>query len=1197
MNLLTQLSEQAFNMDRWMETIGWTLLYGSCQICVVALLFFLGRALLRWSFPKRQSAAVYNLACACLLMSLLLPIGTFAYLNSTIEQAEVSIAEVEPEFTSPSIEFSVAELASESSAIGIDSSLPNFESDVATEQDQTFVTKKIASHFYWIVPLWLVGVMLLSLRPILGLWNVHRLRTRGLSELPQPILKIGKRIANQIGISRTVQFAQSALVQVPTVIGIFKPVVLLPVSVTTGLSMTQIEQILAHELAHIRRHDYIVNLFQSFVETIFFFHPCVWWMSRQIRNERENCCDDIAVEQAGDPVVYVSALMSLEKLRATAPPALSANGASLINRVCRLLGEPRPTHRANWLSISFSSAIVLALAITIVVATGSPNSASEVSPATLSHNIEVAQDQEPEGTESNSQAKPNGDSPTEDGSDPIVATVNGLEIRASVPANLCYLQYRERTLSRLIDQLLVKEELKEANLFPVPPEELQKTAAKIGMTEERYTQLLLEKGNITSAELELIFATKKWIKQNGLTEPKKLEAALQKLRGSSTIEIIQGNDRLTKQHPEVAAFVDGLVITNQQVRNACIRRFGSGHVRDLINLTIITSQVPLQDMTINSHEIANTASLFKRGDFPQTDDLRKWFDTSLMVQVYPTALLRKLTPDDSIEVTDQEIRRAYTTDYGVRANVLAIVTDTAAQAVEAWQIAKQNPVEAHFRETSQRFSTDPKVKENAGTIPMIRKHGDKPILEPHAFDLRHGQFSDVVEVDGKFYVLFSLGLYHPDERPEFESVRPKLLAKVRQNKLPDAMFKTFQELKEKATIIRHPGDIDVLLNAPVPGAVEQKNAASDPGNKETNKPRVGDQKQAEFYKLQNEVFRERVAAERLLLDGSTSEALEKIKELRNKVKSSSADDKAVQPLLTMLDRDLESVKRFAKRGGVPGKQKQDPEKLVSVTYGIADLISPNYQTANLRMKWADEKWTAMTFARNIVAGKVEDQAAANSASAKPIEGLIKDTIFPDTWQTKDGNGLGTITFIEQQLSLIVTHKRSIHNEIEDLLEKLRELDVVTIESKGFLVFGKRTEIEKQMRNSGEQLPDMSKSNSTVIKHRQSKYLRGVAASKKEIGLIDLPNSTAFNGQIIELELESIADLKKFKTQFVSVIAPNRESLRTGLTAIKNSGETELQIAIASKSGQSAIINLSSLSNDPKKDMILLVWRPIVVVED
>ena len=116
---------------------------------------------------------------------------------------------------------------------------------------------------------------------------------------------------------------------------------LLPVSALAALSPRQVEAILAHELAHIRRHDYLVNLLQTLVETLLFYHPAVWWLSRRIRAERENCCDDLAVSLCGDPYAYAKALADLEELRGTSGRlVLAATGGSLLQRVRRLVGAP-----------------------------------------------------------------------------------------------------------------------------------------------------------------------------------------------------------------------------------------------------------------------------------------------------------------------------------------------------------------------------------------------------------------------------------------------------------------------------------------------------------------------------------------------------------------------------------------------------------------------------------------------------------------------------------------------------------------------------------------------------------------------------------------------------------------------------------------------------------------------------------------
>jgi beta-lactamase regulating signal transducer with metallopeptidase domain len=110
----------------------------------------------------------------------------------------------------------------------------------------------------------------------------------------------------------------------------------------SGLTPEQLQAILAHELAHVRRHDYLVNLLQSVVETLLFYHPATWWVSSQVRAEREHCCDDLAVEVCGDRLVYVTALAELTTIANHRAFALAATDGSLINRVQRILGRPRP---------------------------------------------------------------------------------------------------------------------------------------------------------------------------------------------------------------------------------------------------------------------------------------------------------------------------------------------------------------------------------------------------------------------------------------------------------------------------------------------------------------------------------------------------------------------------------------------------------------------------------------------------------------------------------------------------------------------------------------------------------------------------------------------------------------------------------------------------------------------------------------
>ncbi len=126
--------------------------------------------------------------------------------------------------------------------------------------------------------------------------------------------------------------------------GVWRPAILVPLGFMSGLAPTQVEAILAHELAHIRRWDYLANLVQLLVETLLFYHPCVWWISAQIRQEREHCCDDIAANVLGDRVAYAEMLVMLEGRR-TPKLALAAGGGSL-SRPCAKIDRRAVAARA-----------------------------------------------------------------------------------------------------------------------------------------------------------------------------------------------------------------------------------------------------------------------------------------------------------------------------------------------------------------------------------------------------------------------------------------------------------------------------------------------------------------------------------------------------------------------------------------------------------------------------------------------------------------------------------------------------------------------------------------------------------------------------------------------------------------------------------------------------------------------------------
>jgi beta-lactamase regulating signal transducer with metallopeptidase domain len=199
----------------------------------------------------------------------------------------------------------------------------------------------------WFVEAWFLGVVLLSLRTAGGLFVIERMRRKEIKPVAARLYEKCMVLQRKMGFDRVVRFCECLRLDAPAVLGWFRPVVLLPARALTGLTEEQIEAVIAHELAHIRRLDCFVNLFQIGVETLLFYHPAVWWVSQRIRAERENCCDDEAIAICGDAVNYARALTLMEEWRTAPSLMMAANRSPLSQRVLRLLGLDGPAGRVR----------------------------------------------------------------------------------------------------------------------------------------------------------------------------------------------------------------------------------------------------------------------------------------------------------------------------------------------------------------------------------------------------------------------------------------------------------------------------------------------------------------------------------------------------------------------------------------------------------------------------------------------------------------------------------------------------------------------------------------------------------------------------------------------------------------------------------------------------------------------------------
>ncbi len=354
------------------QRMGWTLIHFVWQGTAVALVLAAGLALLKRASARRRYAA----GCLALTAMAALPVVTFCLLAGSFDEplpvAEIpmpvpSVVSVSDQVTPmlPVEEIETAHESLRSPSVSIQQATLPAESpfDLMLERSLPYVSL-----------FWLAGVMALCAWHMGGWITLQRFKRTVTSPIDASMFAVFDRLTQQMGIRRAASLYESSRVYVPTVIGWIKPVVLLPASAMSGLSTEQVESILAHELAHIQRQDYLVNILQTLVEILGFYHPAVWWVSHRIRDEREHCCDDLAVKMCGDSMAYARALAHLETTRSqNGALAMAATGGSLTHRIKRLVKAPAPRAGAPmWVS-----GLILALVLAVVTVWAQSRSTSQ----------------------------------------------------------------------------------------------------------------------------------------------------------------------------------------------------------------------------------------------------------------------------------------------------------------------------------------------------------------------------------------------------------------------------------------------------------------------------------------------------------------------------------------------------------------------------------------------------------------------------------------------------------------------------------------------------------------------------------------------------------------------------------------------------------------------------------------------------
>ena len=292
-------------MLAWIDTLGWALLHFLWQGAAIGLAYAVLRPLCR------SMAARYQLGMAALVAALACPVLTVAYLWPVHGTASVASAIALP-------------MLDAIGAAGVGAS-----------------GARVESLLPWLVAAWFVGASLIAIRAFMHWRRLSWLARHASIPLTDWTVMLEK-LCRRFGVSRPVRLLGSMAIDTPMLIGWLRPVILLPLGMLSGFTPQQIELIIAHELGHVRRWDYLANLLQVVIETVLFYHPVVHWISREVRESRESCCDDLVLALGeGSPVVYASALAELEQLRhdgALAAPALGAGGGVLLERIRRIVG-------------------------------------------------------------------------------------------------------------------------------------------------------------------------------------------------------------------------------------------------------------------------------------------------------------------------------------------------------------------------------------------------------------------------------------------------------------------------------------------------------------------------------------------------------------------------------------------------------------------------------------------------------------------------------------------------------------------------------------------------------------------------------------------------------------------------------------------------------------------------------------------
>lgn len=329
----------------WINSLGWTLLHSLWQYAIIA-----ASCALLLLFTKHFSANTrYLIALGSLMLSTLISAITF----NNYQQASAEI-----------IMHSTKQVAA----------IPFF-----AEKNLFNLASFINGYINSLVVIWLCGFLVYSLKTLLDYRYCQQIKNKHITSTSEQWQSLFATLVAKVGVNPNIELRISTLAITPCAIGYFKPVILLPLAVLTGMNQQQIEVILLHELAHARRQDYVIGLLQTIIKTLFFFNPFLRWISNQIDKEREHACDDIAVAISKDPLLFANTLKEFAAMNINQRSAMNITGNTLLlTRITRLFNKHESVTKSRH-SLVASLLIVLAGVVFTVCANAKPESEKTIS--------------------------------------------------------------------------------------------------------------------------------------------------------------------------------------------------------------------------------------------------------------------------------------------------------------------------------------------------------------------------------------------------------------------------------------------------------------------------------------------------------------------------------------------------------------------------------------------------------------------------------------------------------------------------------------------------------------------------------------------------------------------------------------------------------------------------------------------------